>query len=274
MRLVEPKANGVEGIDIGTAGRRVRTAHTSYSACGIPYFISGLVGNADALVARSPETFRQKYAIDVRTNHDVTDVDIEGRRVRVRAPGGDAEFWEPYGELLIATGALPVWPDLPGGRANGIFGLSTLASGIAVHRYLDRERPRTAVIVGGGYIGLEMAEALVRRGLDVALVERAKEVMGTLDPDTGALVSAALREIGVALYLEESATGFETADGRVSAVVTDRRTLPTDLVILGLGVTPNTQLLKETGVALGDTGAIRVDERLQTSVAGVWAAGD
>ena len=251
-----------------------RSAHTSYSACGIPYYVSGLVASADALVARSPETFRQKYAIDVRTNHDVTDVDIEGRRVRVRAPGEDAEFWEPYGELLIATGALPVWPDLPGGQANGIFGLSTLASGIAVHRYLDRERPRAAVIVGGGYIGLEMAEALVRRGLDVALVERAKEVMGTLDPDMGALVSAALREIGVALYLEESATGFETADGRVSAVVTDHRTLPTDLVILGLGVTPNTQLLKETGMALGDTGAIRVDERLQTSVAGVWAAGD
>lgn len=90
--------------------------------------------------------------------NDVTDLDIDGRRVRVRAPGGEAAFWEPYGELLIATGALPVWPDLPGGRANGFFGLSTLASGIAVHRYLDRERPRTAVIVGGGYIGLEMAE--------------------------------------------------------------------------------------------------------------------
>ena len=251
-----------------------RSPHTSYSACGIPYYIGGLVGHVDDLVARSPETFRQKYGIEARVHHEVVHIDVARQRVRVRNLDGDVDFWEPYEELLVATGAAPVWLDVPGNDANGIYGLSTLASGIAVHRHLDTEQPRKAVIVGGGYIGLEMAEALVRRGLHVSLVDVASEVMGTLDRDMGRLVSAALRETGVALYLEEAATGFETASGRVSAVVTEVRTIAADLVILGLGVRPNAGLARQAGVALGDSGAIRVDDRMHTSLDGVWAAGD
>lgn len=251
-----------------------RGPHTSYSACGIPYYIGGLVDRAEDLISRSPETFQEQYGIDARVHHEVTHLDIDRRRVKVRDLHQAAEFWQSYDQLLVATGASPTWLGVPGHDATGIFGLSTLASGIAVQRHLEQERPRTAVVVGGGYIGLEMAEALVRRGLDVALVDRSPEVMSTLDRDMGALVSAALREIGVALYLEETAMGFERARGRVSAVVTDRRTLPADLVVLGLGVRPNAGLAAEAGVALGDSGAIRVDERMRTSVDGVWAAGD
>lgn len=251
-----------------------RSPHTSYSACGMPYYIAGIVERVDDLVARSPEVFRDRYGIDVRVRHEVVSVDVAGRRVGVRKLDGGTEFWEPYDQLLLATGASPIRPPLPGAGAAGVHGLSTLASGIAVHRDIDVHRPRAAVIVGGGYIGLEMAEALIIRGLDVSLVERAPQVMGTLDPDMGALVSEALREAGVTLYLEEDLTALETKAGRVSAVVTDRRTLPADLVILALGVRPESALAKEAGIELGAKGAIRVNSRMETSIEGVWAAGD
>ena len=251
-----------------------RSPHTSYSACGMPYFIAGLVESAELLVARTPEKFREKYNIDARVHHEVTELDLAGQRVRVTKLDSGREVWEPYDQLLIATGAAAFMPELPGSDADGIFGLSTLASGIRVHRFLEEQSPRRAVVVGGGYIGLEMAEALVRKGLQVSLVERGEQVMGTLDPDMGVLVSDALREIGVTLYLQESLTGYETANGRVSAVITDQRSLPADLVIVGLGTRPNTALAAAAGLTLGEKGAIRVNPRMQSSAAGVWAAGD
>ena len=182
--------------------------------------------------------------------------------------------WEPYDRLLIATGAVPFCPKVPGSDAPGIYGLHSLQSGITVRNVVDTERPRRAVVVGGGYIGLEMAEALLLRGLEVSLVERGTQVMNTLDPDMGALVSKALVEVGIGLYLEESLEAFEAAGGRVTAVVTDRRTLPADLVILGLGVRPNTALAQRAGIPLGVRGAIRVNDRMQTDTPGIWAAGD
>jgi NADPH-dependent 2,4-dienoyl-CoA reductase/sulfur reductase-like enzyme len=194
--------------------------------------------------------------------------------VRVRQLESHQLQWEAFDQLLIATGASPFLPDLPGADARGIYGLSTLQSGIEVRRAVDRGSPKHAVIVGGGYIGLEMAEALVSRGLEVSLVEKMPQVMGTLDPDMGALVSEALRSIGVALYLEESLQSFDADRGRVRAVVTDQRTLPADLVILGLGVRPNSSLASDAGIPLGERGAIRVNDRMQTAVEGIWAAGD
>ena len=183
-------------------------------------------------------------------------------------------WWEPYDRLLVATGALPFCPKVPGSDAAGIYGLHSLQSGITVRSVVDTQQPKRAVIVGGGYIGLEMAEALILRGLEVSLVERAEQVMGTLDPDMGALVSDAVAEVGVKLYRGESLEAFEVADGRVQAVVTDRRTLPADIVILGLGVRPNTALAQRAGIPLGVRGAIRVNDRMQTGAPGIWAAGD
>jgi len=251
-----------------------RSPHTSYSACGMPYLIAGLVESAELLIARTPEKFREKYNIDARVHHEVTELDLNGRRVLVRNLENNSEAWEAYDQLLIATGAEAIMPELPGSDADGIFGLSTLASGIRVQQYMEREQPRRAVVVGGGYIGLEMAEALVRKGLQVSLVERGEQVMGTLDPDMGELVSDALREIGVTLYLQESMTGYENADGRVTGVVTDQRTLPAELVIIGLGTRPNTALAASAGITLGEKGSIRVNQRMQSSAPGVWAAGD
>lgn len=251
-----------------------RSPHTSYSACGMPYFIAGLVDGSEKLVARSPEKFRAKYNIDARVRHEVTELDPVAQRVRVIDLENGSMTWEPYDQLLIATGGEAVSPKLANSDADGILGLSTLASGIQVQQFMDQQLPRRAVVVGGGYIGLEMAEALVRQGLQVSLVEKGEQVMGTLDPDMGVLVSDALREIGVQLYLGESLVGYESANGVVTGVVTDQRTLAAELVIVGLGTRPNTSLAAAAGITLGEKGAIRVSPRMQTSAANVWAAGD
>lgn len=251
-----------------------RSPHTSYSACGMPYLIAGLVDSPEKLIARSPQKFREKYNIDARTGHEVLELDLNNQRVRVQNLASEDEAWEPYDQLLIATGAEATFPRLPGSDADGIFGLSTLASGIRIQQFMDQQLPRRAVVVGGGYIGLEMAEALVRQGLQVSLVERGEQVMATLDPDMGAMVSEALRKIGVSLYLNESLTGYESVNGLVTGVVTDQRTLPAELVIVGLGTRPNSSLAAAAGLTLGEKGSIRVNRRMQTSAAGVWAAGD
>ena len=213
-----------------------------------------MVDDVDALIARTPQAFREKQSIDARVLHEVMEIDRPRGRVHVRQLETGHLQWEPFDQLVIATGALPIRPDVPGTHARGIYGVSTLQSGIEVRQAIDREHPRRAVIVGGGYIGLEMAEALVLRGLEVALIDRSPQVMGTLDVDMGALVSEALRNVGVTLYLEESLEAFELVGERVQAVVTDRRTLPADVVILGIGVQPNAALAGEAGIPLGEQG--------------------
>ncbi len=250
-----------------------RGPHTSYAACGIPYYVGGLVQEWRALVARTPDEFRRQ-GIDACVRHEVTEIDPEGRRVRVRnLETGDA-WWEPYDHLLIATGALPVRPAVPGADAEGIYGVHTLESGIHLRQIVDEGKARRVVIVGGGYIGLEMAEAMCLRDLETSLVQRGPQVMNTLDPDMGALVSDAIRGIGITLYLGEEVIAFDVKDGRLRAVITDKRELPADMAILGMGVRPNTELARAAGIPLGVKGAIRVNERMQTEVAGIWAAGD
>jgi NADPH-dependent 2,4-dienoyl-CoA reductase/sulfur reductase-like enzyme len=251
-----------------------RSPHTSYSACSIPYYVGGLIDEAGRLVARTPQAFRERYDIDVRTLHEAVEVDLDRRRVRVHKVGESRMWWEPFDQLLIATGALPVVPDVPGADAEGIFAISTLQSGIQVRRAVDERRPQRAVIVGGGYVGLEMAEALRRRGAAVALVDMMPQVMSTLDADMAARVADALREEGVDLYLEEALLGFDTAEGRVRGVVTAQRTLPADVAILGMGVRPNAGLAAEAGLDVGERGSIVVNERMHTAGEGVWAAGD
>lgn len=169
---------------------------------------------------------------------------------------------------------MPLCPDLPGSDAVEICGVNTLQSGLEIRQKLDGGGIKKGVVIGGGYIGLEMAEALVRHGMEVSLVNRAPQVMVSLDYDMGALVSQALRDLGVSLHLEETLTAFETKKGKVTGVVTDKRTLPADMVILGLGVRPNTGLAAAAGIPLGEKGSIRVNNRMETGIAGIWAAGD
>ena len=251
-----------------------RGPHTSFSACGIPYYVGRVFDAEEKLIIRTPEQFRERDGIDARILHEVVEIDAAGKRVHVRDLKSNRTAWKPYDQLLIATGAVPFCPELPGADAANIFGVSTLESGLDIRRVLDKGNMKRAVVVGGGYIGLEMAEALVTLGMEVSLVSRPAQVMGTLDEDMGALVSQALRDVGVTLHLEETLTAFETTAGKVSGVITDKRTLPADIVILGLGVRPNTALAAAAGIPLGEKGSIMVNERMETGIAGIWAAGD
>jgi len=248
-----------------------RGPHTSYSACGLPYYAGGVVADWRELVARTPAQFAGQD-IDARTGHLVEEIDLVARRVRVRDLAGGRTFDEPWDVLVIATGSEPIRPPLPGIDLPGVHSLSILQDGIDLRRAVDA-KPARAVVIGGGYIGLEAAEALVYRGVPTSLVEQGPEVMNSVDPDMGALVGQALREAGVEVFTDEKVEAIE-GDTRARAVRTASRTLPADLVVLGLGTWPATRLARGAGIAIGQTGAIVVGPRMQTPQEGVWAAGD
>ncbi len=250
--------------------------YTSYSACGIPYWVGDVVDGPYDLIARDPETFRDRFDIDVRLREEVVEIDLEAREVTVARLGDSGgSYILEYDQLMIGTGAVPVRPSLPGIEAEGIYGIQTLGDGEAVRNAIDKG-PKKGVVVGGGYIGMEMAEALFNRGMDVTVLEAATEPMATLDPDMGRLVSDAVVGMGIAVHSNEPVEGFEKGtDGRVKAVVTAEGRYEADVVILGLGVRPNSDLAAEAGVPVGPTGGIRTD-RMQKVVGleGVWAGGD
>lgn len=248
-----------------------RGNYTSYSACGIPYFLGGVVDDFDSLIVRTPAEFRERSQIDARIGHEVTAIDTGRQTVTVHGP--DGETTEGFDQLVIATGGSPARPDLPGIDAQGIFGVQVLGDAVAIGKALE-ERPTTAVVVGGGYIGLEMAEAFVNRGLEVTLVEGGPQPLRALDSDMGVLVAEALRGLGVKVHCGEPVTSFETSNGRVSGVVTESGTYPADIVSLGLGTRPNADLAEAAGIPIGPSGGIKVDRRMQTEIEGIWSAGD
>jgi NADPH-dependent 2,4-dienoyl-CoA reductase/sulfur reductase-like enzyme len=266
------------GMGAATQARRLRSdldivalergRHTSYSACGIPYVVGGEVGSLDDLVVRTPERLRADSRIDVRIRHEAMAVDLAARRVEVRDHEHKRTFSLPFDQLLFGTGARPRRPDVPGVDLPFVRGVQTLDDGQALLD-LIHTGVRRLVVVGGGYIGLEMAEAFVRRGASVTVLERSGEVMGTLDADMGALVSGAMRRHGIEVRTSTQVLGFEpgmvqTSNGEVAA----------DLVILGTGVQPNSQLAEDAGLELGAGRAIAVNRRQQASAEGTWAAGD
>jgi NADPH-dependent 2,4-dienoyl-CoA reductase/sulfur reductase-like enzyme len=256
-----------------------RGSFTSYSACGIPYWIGGAVKDRDALIARRPEEFA-KSGITVHVRHEVVGIDLPAREVVVRDLESSGERREGFDHLMYATGALPVTPDWARVDAGGVFGVQTLDDGTAIHAWLDRDpQPRRAVVIGGGYVGVEMAEAMVRRGLDVVLLEKSPQPMSTVDPDMGERVREAICGLGIEVRTQTHVQALETSDGRVSAVVTPEGTLPADIVVLGLGVRPNTGLAVRSGIPVGVTGGLRTDLRMrvigpQGHLDGIWAAGD
>ncbi|MFE0515239.1 FAD-dependent oxidoreductase [Streptomyces sp. NPDC058964] len=248
---------------------------TSYSACGIPYWVGGDVPERDRLIVRTPEAHRER-GIDLRMRTEVMEIDVDRQRVRARDVGSGAESWTSYDKLVIATGARPVRPDMPGVDAPGVHGVQTLDDGQALLDSLARARGRRAVVVGAGYIGVEMAEALINRGYEVTVVNRGSEPMSTLDPDMGRLVHEAMEGLGITMVNDARVTGLRTGpDGRVRAVATEDDEYPADVVVLGIGVRPETSLARAAGLPLGRYGGLLTD--LAMRVRGhenIWAGGD
>ena len=246
-----------------------RGRHTSYSACGIPYLVAGEVEPVDALVARTPRELREQNRIDVRIEHEVTGIDLDRRQVEVHDLGHGRSFRIGFDHLLVATGARPIRPDLPGIDLPHVRGVQTLDDGAGLLAFAEQSRCQRVVVVGGGYIGLEMAEAFVMWGAEVTVLDSGPQIMRTLDADMADLVRGALERLGVEVRTGVTVTGFEpglvhTADGPV----------PADLVVLGMGVVPNSELAEAAGIELGVRQSVRVDRRQETSAPGVWAAGD
>ncbi len=251
-----------------------RGAHTSYSACGIPYWIGGDVGSVDDLVARTPEEHRAN-GIDLRLRSEATAVDMDRREVEVRDHVSDTTYRVGFDHLVVATGARPRRPDIPGVDAPAVLGVQTLDDGERALAALE-DAPRRVVVVGGGYIGIEMAEAMVNRGLAVTVVTRSSEPMATLDADMGRLVHEAMQGMGIDVRTSVDLQAIETgAEGQVRAVVTSDGTFEADLVVLGTGVDPETRLAASAGLTLGRWGGLVTDLQMRVFDAdGVWAAGD
>jgi NADPH-dependent 2,4-dienoyl-CoA reductase/sulfur reductase-like enzyme len=249
-----------------------RGSYTSFSACGIPYWIAGDVESAEDLVARTPEEHRRR-GIDVRMHTEVVEIDMDTGHVLARSVAGAERIG--FDQLVVATGAVPIRPDLPGIDSSGVLGVQTLDDGAAVIAALTPD-VRRVVVVGAGYIGVEMSEAAIRRELDVTVLEEAAEPMSTLDPDMGARVHSVMESIGIDLRTQTKASAIEVdAVGRARAVVTDGETFPADLVILGIGVRPNTDLAKAAGLPLGDAGGLVTDDTMRVGGRdAVWAGGD
>lgn len=249
-----------------------RGTRTSYSACGIPYWIGGEVDGPEALIARTPEQHRANE-IDVRIRSEVIAIDTATRTVTVRSDDTDSSH--EYDHLLIATGAEPIRPNLPGIDAGGVLGVQSLDDGEEIVNAL-KAGPERIVVVGSGYIGLELAEACVRRGFHTTVVDQSATSMGTLDSDLGAKVAEAMSGLGINMQMSTRVNEFSTdITGRVSGVVTDRGAIKADLVLLGIGVRGRTALARDAGLPIGDSGAIKVDERQRADAEpNIWAAGD
>jgi NADPH-dependent 2,4-dienoyl-CoA reductase/sulfur reductase-like enzyme len=248
---------------------------SSFSACGIPYWVGGDVDSRDALIARTPEEHRSR-GIDLRIRTEVTEIDVDGGRVRARDLDTGAEAWTSYDELVIATGARPTRPDLPGVDAPGVHGVQTLDDGQALLDTLTATTGRRAVVVGAGYIGVEMAEALINRGYEVTVVNRGREPMATLDPEMGLLVHRAMEGLGITMVNDAEVTKILTGDdGRVRAVGTETAEFPADVVVLGIGVRPETSLAKAAGLPLGGHDGLLTDLAMRVrGQENIWAGGD
>lgn len=251
-----------------------RTGYISYGSCGLPYLIAGVVSEAADLVARTPEQFAQQ-GIETHTHHEVERIDTANRMLKVRDLDGRQEFSVAYDQLVVATGGSAIRPSIPGVDLQGVFVLRTVEDGLAVNEFMTQHRPRRAVIIGGGYIGVEVAEAFVQRGLQTTVLDMAPQLLDNFDADLAQMMQNELERNGATVSVDDTAQGIEgDAAGRARAVVSARGRYEADLVLIGAGVAAESLLAQEAGIALGVKGAIAVDEGMRTNVPGVYAAGD
>lgn len=247
--------------------------HISYANCGLPYYIGGIIEEREKLLVQTPESFGTRFNIDVRINSEVTAIDRANKRVTVRMSDGSC-YEESYDKLLLSPGATPVRPPLQGIDTEGIYTLRNVADTDIIKDRVASGNIKRAVIVGGGFIGLEMAENLTHAGAEVAVVEMAPQVMGPIDFSMAQIVHTHLQEKGVRLYLETAVESFAKAGDAIEIKFSDGRTLEADMVILSIGVRPNTALATSAGIELGPMRGIKVDEYLRTSDENIYAVGD
>lgn len=246
----------------------------SYAQCGLPYYIGGQVASADRLIARTQSEFQNKYHIQAFTYHQVTAIHPDSKQVTVLDIHHNRHFKQHYDKLLIATGGSPVLPDWKGRDAEGVVYLKTIPDAEAIRNLAAEESIRNVVVVGAGYIGLEMVEAFHRLGKKVTVIQRGKQIAGVFDAEMAKITEDYLVGQGVALELEHNVEEIVTHEGRAIAVRTDKKEIVADLVLVAIGIVPNSQLAAEAGIELSKKNAILINEKMETNVPGIYAAGD
>ena len=251
-----------------------RSGYISYANCGLPYYIGGVIEDRSKLTLQTPESFWRRFRVEMRVRHEVTAINPQRKTVSVRALETGEEFEEPYDKLVLCPGAKPSLPPVPGTDIERLFTLRTVEDTFAIKDFIEREQPRSAVLAGGGFIGLELAENLRELGMDVTIVQKPMHLMTPFDADMAALIHGEMRRHGVKLALGHTVEGFAQRDGGMDVLLQDAAPLHADMVILAIGVTPDTALAKEAGLELGVRGSIVVNDRMETSVPDIYAVGD
>lgn len=251
-----------------------RSGFVSYANCGLPYYIGGVIEDQEELTLQTPESFYERFRVQMKVHHEVTAIDRSAKTVTVRNLATGEVFQESYDKLLLAPGARPTQPALPGVGLDRLFTLRTVEDTLRIRRFVDTQHPKSVVLAGGGFIGLELAENLRERGLDVTIVQRPKQLMTPFDADMAALIHREVRAHGVRLALGHTVEGFAESEGGVQVLLKDEQPLQADMVILAIGVTPDSRLAAEAGLELGLKGSILVNDRMQTSDPDIYAVGD
>ncbi len=251
-----------------------RSGYISYANCGLPYYIGGVITDPEDLTLQTPESFYNRFRVVMKVHHEVIAIHPHRKTVSVRNLETGQEFEESYDKLLLSPGARPTLPPLPGTDLPRLFTLRTVEDTFRLREFIRENSPRSAVLAGGGFIGLELAENLRELGMEVTIVQRPKQLMNPFDPDMASLIHSEMRRRGVKLALGSSVEGFEARDGGVDVLLKDSAPLHADMVVLAIGVTPDTALAKEAGLELGLRGSIVVNDRMETSLPDIYAVGD
>jgi NADPH-dependent 2,4-dienoyl-CoA reductase/sulfur reductase-like enzyme/rhodanese-related sulfurtransferase len=251
-----------------------RSGYISYANCGLPYYIGGVIEAPEALTLQTPESFFARFRVDMRVRHEVAAIHPDTKTVSVKNLETGEEFEESYDKLLLSPGAKPTQPRLPGAGLEKLFTLRTVEDTFRIKEYIQNHHPRSAVLAGGGFISLELAENLRELGMEVTIVQRPRQLMNPFDPDLAAFIHGEVRRHGIRLALGRTVEGFAEKDGGVDVLLKDAAPLHADLVVLAIGVTPDTALAKEAGLELGLKGSIVVNDRMETSVPDIYAVGD
>lgn len=251
-----------------------RSNYVSYANCGLPYFIGGVIREQAELTLQTPQSFWERFHIDVRVRNEAVDIDVKSKTVAIRRLDTGEIYHEQYDKLLLSPGAKPVVPHLPGVTSDRIFSLRTVEDTLRIRKFIEEYKPATAVLVGGGFIGLEMAENLTAMGISVTVIQRSNQLFALMDADMASFIHAQMRSHGVKLELEKTVTGFSSKGGKPVTMIKDSEPISSDMVLLGVGVEPDTVLAEKAGLALGIRGAVAVNEYMETSVPDIYAVGD